>query len=128
MSVTITCPACEAEIRPPGGRKEGVTQCPWCGASLAQKPGPKAPEPAVPAPPPLPEPPPAEPPVKPSAPTPPKAARPTPPPVHKEPREPRDAPASGNSDAVIAAVILLVSTGIAAAAFFAARFLASRFG
>lgn len=50
MAVSVTCRFCEATIRPPGGRAEAVTHCPWCAKDL--RPDPPAPPPRpVPAPP-----------------------------------------------------------------------------
>lgn len=39
---TLTCPACDAAIRPPAGRKEPPARCPWCDADLAAKPAARA--------------------------------------------------------------------------------------
>jgi hypothetical protein len=108
MSLTIQCPACEATIRPPGGRKDAITRCPWCGADL--RPG-AAPKPAAdPSPGPKAEPPPAPAPEQ---------DRP-----RRRRREPDEPLPAGGSQAVVALVILVVSAVLAVGAFFLARHLA----
>lgn len=46
MADSLTCQFCNATIRPPGGRVELVTHCPWCSADL--RPTPPAPADAPP--------------------------------------------------------------------------------
>ncbi len=96
MAVSVTCRFCEATIRPPGGRAESVTHCPWCAKDLRPEP----------------EPPPA-----------PAAPRPVPRPAADPPPAAGAAPRAGLPEPVVAVFILAGSAVAAVGAFFAARWL-----